>query len=33
MTMQHKHELKMRAVRMNGHITEVKQPGPWLIVR
>ena len=30
---QYKHETTMRAVRVNGQITEVKQPRPWLILR
>ena len=29
---QHKHEQTMRAVRVNGHITEVKQLLAWKII-
>ena len=30
---QHKHEPTIRAVRVNGQITDVKQPRPRLILR
>ena len=30
---QYKHDTKVKTVRVNGQITEVKQPGPWTIQR
>ena len=30
---QYKHDQNVKAVRVNGQITEVKQPIPWLVLR